>query len=159
MNRIVQANAPKFAFKTQIVAQAYGYWRSKCPDGRLPARRDLKLEEMKELLSFVFFVDVTGDPLSFRYRLVGTQFYQWTGREYTGVALNEAEYGPKWRNVYNDYLAAVRGRVPVLSEYVAAPWPGREYLSYERIVAPLSDDGTAVNMLFGALQVIGRSAA
>ena len=54
--------------------------------------------------------------------------------------------------------------VPVLAarNAVAAPRSAqrkREFLVYERIIAPLSDDGVAVNMLFGALDIVPKDAA
>lgn len=155
--RVAPLETQTFSFKTEIVRQAHDYWLSKRRGDRLPCRSDIKPAEITRLLSRVYLVDVIGDPPSFRYRLVGTQFYLWTHREYTGVTVNAAEYGPSWENIYNDYLVAVRGRVPVHSEYVAAPWPEREFLTYERIILPLSDDGTTVNILFGALEVISKT--
>ena len=144
-------------FKTDIVRRAYEYWRGKCAGGRLPRRADIRPEEMAPLLPNIFLVDVIAAPAGgaprFKFRLVGTQINVWAGREYTGVFLNETEYGPNWKLVYDIYTRAVRERAPVRSEY-SAPWQGREYLTYERLVAPLSNDGAAVDMLFGALDVI-----
>lgn len=148
-----------FEFKSQTVKQACDYWWSKCHGDRLPSRADIRPHEIVRLLPYVYLVDVLGDPPAFRYRLVGTQFYSWTGREFTGVSVNATEYGPNWENVKNDYCAAVRDRAPVYSEYIAAPWPDREFLTCERIIAPLSDDGLNVNMLFGALDVLSKRAA
>lgn len=142
-------------FKTAIVRQAYEYWRSKCAGGRLPRRADIRPEEIPGLLPYLFLVDVIGDPPTFRYRLVGTQINQWAGREYTDVALDEREYGPNWRLVHDIYADVVKRREPVLSEY-SAPWKERDFLTYERIVAPLSSDGAAVDMLLGALNVLPR---
>jgi hypothetical protein len=148
----------QFRFKTRVVRESYEYWLSKCRGDRLPRRRDIRPEEIARLLPHIFLVDVAGDPPSFKFRLVGTQITQWAAGEYTGVTVNEAEYGPNWRRVYDSYLQAVRTRAPVYSEY-SAPWMEREFLFYERIIAPLSEDGATVSMLFGALDVIPKPAA
>ena len=145
-----------FPIKTSVVRQAYDYWRSKRDGDRLPRRADIRPEEIARLLPYLFLVDVIGDPPVFRFRLVGTQVNQWAGREYTGVTINAAEYGPNWRLVHDIYLGVWRSRAPVYSEY-AAPWQSRDFLYYERIVAPMSNDGTAVDMLFGALNVVPRA--
>jgi hypothetical protein len=158
-NRTMHPSAQTFPFKTHVVREAYSYWLSKSKTGRLPSRRDIRPEEITSLLPYIYLVEVIGDPPSFKYRLVGTQFYQWTRREYTGVTVNAAEYGPNWENIYNDYLTAVRSRAPMYSEYIVAPWPEREFLTYERIIAPLSDDSMTVNMLFGALHMVPKLAA
>ena len=148
----------QFSFKTRVVRESYEYWLGKCCGDRLPRRRDIRPEEIARLLPHIFLVDVAGDPPSFKFRLVGTQITQWAGGEYTGVAVNEAEYGPNWRRVYDIYLQSVRTRAPVHSEY-SAPWKEREFLVYERIIAPMSDDGVTVDTLFGALDVIPGPAA
>jgi hypothetical protein len=140
-------------FTTDVVRQAYDYWRSKCAGGRPPRRADLRPEEIAPLLPYMFLVDVVGDPPTFKYRLVGTQINDWAGREFTGVALNEREYGPNWQLVHDIYAGVVKTREPVRSEY-SAPWREREFLIYERIVAPLSSDGETIDMLFGALDVV-----
>jgi hypothetical protein len=137
-------------FRTGVVRQAYGYWTAKCTGGRLPGRADIRPEEMRHLLPWVFLVDVEADPVRFRYRLVGSEITRLAGVEYTGAAINEAEFGPHWRRVFDDYLAVVRSGVP---GYVdgSARWGAREFLHHERIVMPLSSDGTTIDMLFGAL--------
>ena len=145
-----------FPIKTSIVRQAYEYWQSKCVGGRLPRRADIRPEEIARLLPYLFLVDAIGDPPEFKFRLVGTQINQWAGDEYTGVTLNEAEYGPNWRLVHDIYSRVWRERRPDYSEY-SAPWQGRDFLHYERIVAPMSNDGAAIDMLFGALNVVPRA--
>lgn len=148
----------RFPFKTRVVRESYEYWLSKCRGDGLPRRRDIRPEEIVRLLPHIFLVDVAGDPPTFKFRLVGTQITEWAAGEYTGVTVNESEFGPNWRRVYDIYRGAVEKRAPAHSEY-SAPWKEREFLFYERIVAPLSDDGVSINMLFGALDVVSSSAA
>lgn len=137
-------------FKSSVVRDAYEYWRRKRTGARLPSRRDIKPEEVAHLLPYLFLVDVTSAPVGFRFRLVGTEIIRWAAREYTGVGLNETEYGPHWRRVFDAYLLSVRTRTAQHSEYTA-PWVSREFFYYERVIAPLSNDGETVDMLFGAL--------
>ncbi|MBI3497059.1 MAG: PAS domain-containing protein [Proteobacteria bacterium] len=140
-------------FKTAVVKQAHDYWLSKAAPGRLPARAEIELEEIKHLLPYVFLVDVAGNPTEFRFRLVGTEIDAWAGKPYTGLAVNERDYGPQWRRIYDEYLEVVRTRAPRFSRY-RAPWVSKEYRLYERFIAPLSNSGGAVDMLFGALHMV-----
>ena len=137
-------------FKTAVVRQVYEYWLGKCIRGRLPGRADLRPEEMSGLLPYVFLVDVTRAPLAFRFRLVGTKITEWSGKEYTGLPVDEDAYGPQWRRVFEAYVNVVEGRRPRLDIW-DAPWLSREFVRYERLVAPLSSDGQEIDMLFGAL--------
>ncbi len=141
------------AFKTAVVREAYAYWLGKCVRGRLPRRADLRPEEMRSLLPYIFLVDVTAAPLTFRFRLVGTQITEWAGKEFTGLGVDEHAYGPQWRRVHDLYVQVVETRRPRLDMW-DAPWPSREFVNYERLVAPLSNDGQAIDMLFGALYAL-----
>jgi hypothetical protein len=98
----------------------------------------------------VFLVDVTYAPLTFRFRLVGTEVTALARKEYTGLAVDERDYGPQWRRVFDRYAEVVVSRGPRLDLW-NAPWVSREFLRYERVIAPLSSDGRTINMLFGAL--------
>jgi hypothetical protein len=141
------------SFRTSVVEQAFRYWSSKCKPGRLPSRADLRPEEIPLLLPHVFLVDVTQAPLGFRYRLVGTAITALAGRGYTGVRLNRAEYGPDWKSVFEVYCRVVGTATPEVA-LRPAPWPTREFLHYERLIAPLATDGATVTMLFGAVQQV-----
>ncbi len=140
-------------FKTEIVKHAHDYWLSKAASGRLPTRAEIEAEEIKHLLPFVFLVDVIGEPTQFRFRLVGSQIDLWAGKSYTGLWVNEREYGPHWQRIHEEYLGVVESGQPHLS-HTHAPWVSKEFRRYERLVAPLSNGGGAVDMLFGALHMI-----
>jgi len=137
-------------FKTAVVRQVYEYWLGKCVRGRLPTRADLRPEEMRGFLPYLFMVDVTGPPLAFRFRLVGTKVTEWAGQEFTGLAVDDESYGPQWRRVFDVYAGVVDSRRPRLDIW-DAPWVSREFVRYERLIAPLSSDGQAIDILFGAL--------
>ncbi|MBI1774943.1 MAG: PAS domain-containing protein [Proteobacteria bacterium] len=102
----------RWPFETQVVKEAHDYWLSKHVDNRLPSRSDIEPQEIPHLLSCLFLVDVAREPVSFRYRLVGTEIRRWANREFTGTAVNEKEYGPGWQSVFNAYLSAVHTRMP-----------------------------------------------
>ena len=140
------------SFETNLVERAYLYWESKAAR-RIPSRHDLLPEEMTALLPHVFLIDVEPAPLGFRFRLVGSEIGRWAQREYSGVRINELEYGPAWRSVFDAYARVVSSRKAEVARY-RAPWVGREFLRYERLIAPLSSDGDRVDMLFGALYPI-----
>jgi hypothetical protein len=140
----------KLSFRTAIVERAFRYWSSKCKAGRPPSRADLRPEEIPQLLPHVFLVDVTQAPLEFRFRLVGTEICNLAGRDYTGLRVNPQEYGPDWKSVFEVYWRVIHTATPEAAVR-RAPWLTREFLLYERLIAPLSSDGTTVDMLFGAL--------
>jgi hypothetical protein len=141
------------AFKTPKVRQAYEYWLSKSAGGLLPSRSDIKPQELRGLLPSIFLIDVTQVPLTFTFRVVGTQLTQWAGREYTGFAFSDGDGEPNWKLVFDDYRSVVEKRLPRRDER-KAPWVSNEFYRFERMVAPLSNSGSTVDVLFGALHVL-----
>ena len=140
-------------FRTGPVRRLAAYWLSKCADGRPPRRADIKPEEIVADLPYVYLVDVLRDPLAFRFRLVGTRVTIWSGKDYTGARINAEEYSPNWQIVFGAYRDIVERNEPSAAELFAA-WRKREFQYYERFLGPLSEDGTTVSMIFGALHVI-----
>src|SRR5215471_9155517 len=100
-------------FETAVVERTFLYWQSKTTSG-IPGRNDLHPDEMRSLLPYLFLVDVEPVPIGFRFRLVGTEISRWAGREYTGVRVNEQEYGPNWHLVFQAYARVVRTGEPEL---------------------------------------------
>jgi hypothetical protein len=143
-------------FKTPVVRDTYSYWLSKCDKQAMPRRSDIRPEELRTLLPYIFLVDIGANPTEFRFRLVGSEIGVWAGKEYTGAAINEAEYGPQWRRIHAVYMDVLMSRQPRHDLY-HAPWVSREFLYYERLVAPLSSDGQTIDMLFGSLHIVAQA--
>ena len=143
------------SFKTRPLQRVAAYWLDKARPGRLPGRADIRPEELVAELPFLYLIDIATDPLAFRYRLVGTAIGIWSGREYTGVPINEAEYGPHWRGVFDEYRAVMETASPRRDER-NSPWFTKEFQYYERLLAPLAADGRKVDMILGALHIVER---
>ena len=137
-------------FRTELVLRAAEYWYGRRTGCRLPARADIRPEEILQILPHVFLVDVSYRPLAFKFRLIGTEIDRLAARSYTGAGVNEAEYARGWRRIHEQYQSVVETRAPRL-EINDAVWTGREFITYERFIAPLSTDGAVIDALFGAL--------
>ena len=68
----------------------YDYWASKRrgPDD-LPSRDDIRPEEIKPLLPYLWIMDFDRPTRTFRYRLIGTAVVEGVGEDYTGRTLAE----------------------------------------------------------------------
>ncbi len=55
----------------------------------MPSRKDIEPTEIPDLLANVVLVDVTQDPLDFRYRLIGTAIVERIAFDYTGKHFTE----------------------------------------------------------------------
>ena len=140
--------------KSAKVRQVYEYWLSKKTSDLLPGRSDIEPREMKSLSECTFLVDVLQVPLHFKVRFFGTRLVFWAGCDLTGLVIRQPEVSAPlrpWRQIFQEYCSVVEAREPRYDEH-SMEW-GKEHQRFERIIAPLSGDGTTVNMLFGALDL------
>jgi len=134
------------------------YWKSRSPEGRMPARADIDPLDIPRLLPFLYLVDVeylaaphlgaTGTQHRFRYRLVGTGIVERNGGDPTGRYLDDFENRPFHETIVADYARCAAEKRPVAASRRFMDASGRHW-PYQRLVLPLSEDGDKVNMLLG----------
>jgi hypothetical protein len=139
----------------------YGYWASRCVEGRPPRRSELDIPiELPDLLPNLMLIEVVGNRL--RYRLVGSAVWDRYGMDLTGTWIEERNPAEaEWRVT----LVLVRNdRVPRL---LSSPVSGAESRSHVAIAVPLLDDADTVHQIlagtfyaqeFGEKPRIGRIA-
>jgi hypothetical protein len=128
--------------QSQRIHRLYAYWREKAAGG-VPARAEFDPVDVRELLPNLMMLDVLGDPLRFRYRLVGTRVVQYTGFDFTGRYLDEMVF--QGRDFMEEcYQLVLRERRPVFGHYA---WlvRSRHFGRCEFGLFPLSDDGKRVD--------------
>ncbi len=125
------------------------YWEERRRDRCLPSRADIDPLDIPALLPQVFLVDVSQEPLEFRYRLVGTQIVRHSAADYTGRSLQDLPEQCPPSRIWSVFQRVVEERRPFSAEVPYIHIPGK---SVEMLAAPLSDDGATVNMIFGIIQ-------
>ncbi len=121
------------------------YWRAKRGDREFPSRADIDPLEFTRELPRVMMVEVSYDPLEFRYRVAGTGLFAMHGRDLTGRLARELEPPEFGALIHRHYAEAIERRAPILHlieltlDYLAT--------SYARIILPLSSDGTVIDRL------------
>ena len=139
----------------------YRYWLGLRPAGRrMPARSQIRPEDIPALLPHLFLVDVLpqtrdsqkGDSRTgrrYRLRLVGTHIAEHMGTSLTGRYLEEIATGALYDRYRHFFDAVATG--PAV-HYLASElyWRNRDWMMYRRLLLPLSDDDRTVNMLLGA---------
>lgn len=126
---------------------AYHYWQSKRNNGLLPARRDIDVLDLRNLMGRMHVIDVADrDPPDYRYRLFASNIPLDQFKNYTNMRLGDYPSEAYRRTVMEDYLACVTTGVPLYQQIVASI----DYMnySYSRLLLPVADDGRKVNMLF-----------
>jgi hypothetical protein len=121
------------------------YWRTKKGDRAFPSRADIDPLDFRRELPRVMMVEVSYDPLEFRYRVAGTGLFAMHGQDLTGKLARELEPPEFGALIHRHYAEAIERRAPVLHlieltlDYLAT--------SYARIILPLSSDGVVIDRL------------
>lgn len=134
----------------------YAYWRSKQQGDRLPARADIDPADLRSMLPRLALIDVLREDegLAFRYRLTGTEIVNRAGRDPTGKRFDELYRGEYLETAKETYRQVVETGQPHTSDRVYPLVPGREYMSYDRLLLPLASDGTTVDMVILLIVVL-----
>ena len=125
------------------------YWKEKWTGNALPGRQHIDPLDMPDLLSNMILVDVCRDTdsVQFRFRLCGTEIVRITGRDLTGMTLDEA-----LPDGYRDYIRflnelVVSEKAPVFSRTLFHDKANFANAETSRILLPLATDGETVDMI------------
>lgn len=136
-----------------ILAFLKDYWDKK-RDGRpMPSRADINPAEMKPHLGWVVLVDVLPDFSDFRYRTIGTNVTRYILADATGKTVGEV-FTPYGEAAMNGNLATYRKCArdkAIVYAHGPAEWMKAEFLDFESLYLPLSDDGETANMVLSAV--------
>jgi hypothetical protein len=123
----------------------YCHWLAKRGSRTMPPRSSLDPMDIRALLPYLIIVEKVDDQ--FHYRLVGTAVTREFGHDLTGSFVGSyvtpPEYAAALRAIYERVFAGAR---PIFTtgEYKAK---SGAIHSVSRLMLPLSDDGTNVNMV------------
>ena len=112
----------------------------------MPARRDIRPEEIKDLLPHVVLMDVFRDPLDFRYRVIGTAVVAISRSDLTGRKFSEIPGKGPGSVLWSGCEDVVAARSP-LSRVPPYVGPETRLRKCANILLPLSDDDESVNMI------------
>ena len=128
----------------------HDYWLLKCREkGRLPARADIDPVEIFELLPHVVLWDVVDGGEDLRVRLAGSHFEAVHERPMRGFRISTWVDRRKDAAAWARLQAIIAGRAPAF-RHGHLPCPDRPSIRYDRVMLPLADDGTGVDMVLSA---------
>ncbi len=124
------------------------YWLSLRPaaDG-LPGRQHIDPAAIRDLLPWIWMVDVERNPLRFRYRLLGTEQVHAMERDLTGHLLDDAHPRFVTSVSYPQYVAAAERAEIGYRRGPPVFHLNKDYVAIERLLLPLAKDGAAVDVL------------
>jgi hypothetical protein len=129
----------------------YDHWIAIHPAAGLPGRQHIDPTAISRLLAHLFMVDVSRDPLRFKYRLIGTEFVRLIGRDLTGLYLDEVHPGFHGLILRQYAEAAELGRPAYRKGPIMYARSDKRYLGMERLIVPLARNGVDVDMILGVV--------
>lgn len=134
----------------------FEYWDGKRGDRLAPSRADIDPVDITYILPHVFIYDVeygagkdSAVPSDYVMRLFGTMLVEAFGRDLTGLRFDAIFAGRDKAAIRAEYDGVAKTGQPLCTRH-DANWIERDHVEYERLLMPLSRDGTRIDLLFGA---------
>ncbi len=124
------------------------YWTSIHPKAGLPGRQHFNPADIAHLLPRLWLVDVVGDPMRFRFRLVGTGITTFTGRDSTEKWLDEVYDDFRNTGAHRRICQCASDGKPLFQqdgEVISNPEYGT--IRAERLYLPLASNGKKVDII------------
>jgi len=126
-----------------LLRDLYEYWHGKKGDRKMPSRPDICPTEIIDLLPKILLIDVTYEPLRFRFRLIGTDVVSIMGQDVTGKYLDELSSNSAMHSRLS-WLARHKTTYYVSTQL---DWLNRSFQKYHVLGLPLGDAAGKVNMV------------
>ncbi len=131
-------------------------WNKKRGDRVLPARADLRPEELGPWLGNLIVLDVIDGGRDFRYRLFGTAIVMQAGFDMTGKFMSEYPIKQALPFFFATHCEVVRRATPAFGEHNPRVATVRRR---RRLILPFGEDGKTVDRTMTAnyaIEVIGQ---
>lgn len=142
---------PDLHFEHAFLAELVNIWQQRKGARAMPSRQDLDpLTMPPALLPHIFMIDViAGPPIRYRWRLLGTHVTASLGRDSTGKYFDEM-YATEHFDMLAIPMRWVSEHKRPLRNVGRSSFADKEWIAYESVYVPLSDDGENVNIFYCA---------
>lgn len=130
------------------------YWTGKRGQRQFPARKDVDPLDIPKVLPVLTLVDVVrGDPLRFRYRLIGTKITEMARRDATGRWLDSELYGDRTEDMLWIFRTCARQKSPVaVREKIL--FIDKSWVLVEALAVPLGESDEEVDIIMICVEVV-----
>jgi hypothetical protein len=132
------------------LARLFAYWSEKCAGRTMPSRADIDPLEMREWLGNLLLVEFLGGIERYRVRIDGTNLIDYGGSDRTGKGAETLTSQEERRIVGAQYQAVLDTAQPAYFETQFTN-SQRRFLREQKLLLPLSDDSTRVNMVLAGI--------
>ena len=147
---------PGLNFVAARLGDLTAYWDAKRGGRRMPGMGEIDPVEMAKHLGRLCLIDVSREPMRFRWRLMGSSVVDTLRLDATGDYLDEADGPAAFESIAESCRWVVRERAPLRS-VGTLPHAGFGRIGYESVELPLSGDGENVDRILSQL-IFGHGA-
>lgn len=134
-------------FLRQELVDFLAYWNSKRGARPFPSRMDIVPREIEKLLPWINIYDVVEGGKDFHIRLIGTGLSDALGDgDYRGKSISELPQSLSDR-IRRSINLVLKNRAPLRTFAIQSAIPGQNFQGNESCLAPLSANGTDIDMV------------
>jgi hypothetical protein len=136
------------------------YWSRVRGVRGMPARSDIRPNDIKAHIGSIVIAEAIGDFDDFRFKLIGTDVSQYFLADGTGKTVREAYAGSQdqfGECVLENYRETARRQRPLLASIANIRWTNNLRFRMESIYLPLSEDAKSTNSVLTAFTYRFRS--
>ena len=140
----IELDAPTIA----VTCGLHEVWLKAKKDDLMPRKRTMAADQLKELMPFVYIMNILDDGADFSVRFMGSAIAQSLGGDYTNIKMSDfASHPSTWRtDVYRKVMAR---KAPMVTAVDLGDFE-REYTKTECILLPLANDAGEFTMIMCA---------
>ncbi len=140
----IELDAPTIA----VTCGLYKVWLEAKKDALMPRKKAMAPSQLKELLPFVYIMNILDDGADFSVRFMGSAIVQSLGGDYTNVKMSDfASHPSTWRSdVYRKVMAR---KAPMVTAVDLGDFE-RDFTKTECILLPLANDAGEFTMIICA---------
>ena len=147
-HRTINGERHRLADLSPEVVELLDYWTGRCGETSIPSRADFDPMDLPHLLPRLILVDVMREPEDFRFRLVGSFFYDHSRKPLTGMRFSDLYGSPERSTLWSNYRSVAQTGRPFYGE-VPYVGPSQRTKRVLHLLLPLSRNGKEVDMVLG----------
>jgi len=147
---MLKMHAPALGLRDARLLRLYAEWEARRRGREFPARADFPPEELGYILGNLSLLDVSYEPLRFRYRVHATNLAHRIGMDFTRKWVDELPNPVHADGARTHFTEVIERRTPIIyrreHEFVTDNLPH----DCEILALPLARDGTIIDMVMSA---------
>jgi hypothetical protein len=151
LRAMLEIVSPRLEIVSPRLKRLFSDWDEHRHGREFPSRADFTPFDLKYILGNLSLIDVTYNPLNFRYRIHATSLGQRMQVEMTNKSIDDIPGADNAKRVREHFTRAVELRIPMAyirgGRFTADTMPP----DCEVLVLPLSSDGKIIDMLMSGM--------